>query len=162
MPQQQLFEILFDDFIADTPRVFAQVEEFLGLSHETGINIRVVNAAHRFRHNWLAPRLVVRPPDSVLNLVAWGKRRLGIHGTGLRRLADRRPVVRVGTPRSCRSSVRDWCKSFKARSNSSRLCSAEILRRGARRRHPLRQDRPAVFRSAVAVNSFLYCSQHTA
>lgn len=81
-PKEQVKIILFDDFIADTASVYAEVLAFLGLEPFEGVDLSVRNPRKRARSAWLNTFLH-SPPGFLRSLLDWtGKGRL--HGAIVR------------------------------------------------------------------------------
>ena len=61
VPESQRHVVLFDDFVADTSKVYLECIEFLGLEPYQKDSFDVVNSSHQHRFEWLS-NLVLRPP----------------------------------------------------------------------------------------------------
>lgn len=89
-PASQLKVIVFDDFIADTGKVYREVLDFLGLPDDRREDFERINEAKRFRSERLAGLIATCKPLAVsfavklrtatgLNLLPWMKRALVVN-----------------------------------------------------------------------------------
>lgn len=67
-PREQTLVILFDDFVADTRKVYLQVLDFLGLQDDGRVDFPRINEAHALRTG-LSGWLVRNTPVSIRNLM---------------------------------------------------------------------------------------------
>lgn len=67
-PREQTLVILFDDFVADTRKVYLQVLDFLGLEDDGRSEFPRINEAHALRGGW-SGWLVLHTPTFVRNFI---------------------------------------------------------------------------------------------
>lgn len=99
VPESQRMVIVFDDFVADTPAVYARVLEFLGVDTQFQPEFAKVNENAKFVNAWLH-KFTYFPPGALMNLVTGAKRLLGVEKLGIlpairklnTRLAKRQPL----------------------------------------------------------------------
>ena len=82
LPREQVLTILFEDFVADTAKVYAEVLAFLGLAHDGRSEFPPINENRRHRSG-LIGRLLFTPPRWMYDGVQWVKKRLGLKRTGV-------------------------------------------------------------------------------
>ena len=95
--RNQVLTILFEDFVADTAKVYAEVLAFLGLAHDGRSHFPPINENRRHRSG-LIGRLMFTPPGWMYGGVQWVKRRLGLKRTGVVDLLVRLNAARRQRP----------------------------------------------------------------
>lgn len=80
--EEQVKVIYFDDFVADTARVYREVLEFLGLPDDHRSSFPVVNARRRQRLDAVA-NFTERTPEALVRIAMAAKRLLGLEAWGV-------------------------------------------------------------------------------
>ena len=117
-PREQVKITVFEDWVSDPKKTYAEFMDFLGLENDGFNDFRQVNVKRKNRSHWL-DQFIHRPPEIVLALASLfkkitGKKRLGL-GKKVRKLNQTSFDKHRDLPPDLADEILDWFSDDRAK-----------------------------------------------